>query len=465
MKKYTQLALIVVCIFSVLALLICERRYANMKVILEVMDVFETKEAAVKCDRQIELLRRSQLDSGGALTPVVLPVWREVFASESWSLFVYSAYWDVAEDGANVSRIVAVIERDLPADLKCLLWFDGVHHVRADTFAVTTLSAAAANEDDSTSAVVLECAVRDISIEPVAVSFSWTSASGRADRSQVVPLESTRRFLGSMNATRNFSVCVPPLVSTVTPLTLVEFAVYHRHVGVDDFVFYDADSLPDAKRLLAAVPGRTLASVKLLPWNLPRRFSNVSESARIADCLLRTKKRAHSALFLETNQFVSLTAAKDLNQLARGLNSLSSRAHTVDNKTGAPLVLFHTHHFCDEFSDDIVASSLQIRFVTQRKVKYHRLSEKHKVFLVATGFTQSVVAALRSPNHPVESNVLVPERSAVVNVYGKCRPLLPVRNTREHYVPDMHMTNFRSLLFSSKLYRYFEKQPYASLLL
>lgn len=457
MKKYTQLVLIVICIFSVLALLICERRYANMKVILEVMDVFETKEAAVKCDRQIEQLRRSQLDSGGALTPVIFPVWREVFATEGWSLFVYAAYWDVAEDGANVSRIVAVVERDLPDDLTCLLWFDGVHHVRSDSFAVTTLSTAAASEDASTSAVLLECAVRDVSIEPVAVSFSWTSASGRADRSQVIPMEST----SLANATRKFSVCVPPLVSTTTPLTLVEFAVYHRHVGVDDFLFYDADSLPDAKRLLAAVPRRTLASVKLLPWDLPRRFSNVSESARIADCLLRTKRRARNVLFLQTNQFVSLTAAKDLDQLARGLNFLSSR----DNKTKTPLVLFHTHHFCDEFSDDIVASSLQIRFVTQRKVKYRRHSEKHKVFLVASGFTKDVVAALRSPDHPVENNVLVPERSAVVNVYGKCSPLFPVRNTREHYIPDMHMTSFRSLLFSSKLYHYFEKQPYASLLL
>uniref|UniRef100_A0A224YF08 Glycosyltransferase family 92 protein n=1 Tax=Rhipicephalus zambeziensis TaxID=60191 RepID=A0A224YF08_9ACAR len=458
MKKYTQLALIVICILSVLALLICERRYANMKVILEVMDVFETKEAAVKCDRQIELLRRSQLDSGGALTPVVFPVWREVFASQSWSLFVYSAYWDVAEDGANVSRIVAVVERDLPADLDCLLWFDGVHHVRSDSFAITTLSAAASSEGDSTSAVLLECAVRDVSIEPVAVSFSWTTASGRADKSQLVPLEST----SPSNATQNFSVCVPPLVSTATPLTLVEFVVYHRHVGVDDFVFYDADSLPDVKRLLAAVPGRTLASVKLLPWNLPRRFSNVSESARIADCLLRSKKRARNALFLQTNQFLSLAAAKDLDQLAGDLKFLSSRGNDTRR---APLVLFHTHYFCDEFSDDIVASSLQIRFVTQRKVKYHRLSEKHRVYLVATGFTKDAVATLRSPNHPVEDNVLVPERSAVVNVYGKCSPLFRVRNTREHYVPDMHMTNFRSLLFSSKLYRYFEKQPYASLLL
>ncbi|KAL1480859.1 hypothetical protein MTO96_050689 [Rhipicephalus appendiculatus] len=407
MKKYTQLALIVICILSVLALLICERRYANMKVILEVMDVFETKEAAVKCDRQIELLRRSQLDSGGALTPVVFPVWREVFASQSWSLFVYSAYWDVAEDGANVSRIVAVVERDLPADLDCLLWFDGVHHVRSDSFAITTLSAAASSEGGSTSAVLLECAVRDVSIEPVAVSFSWTTATGRADKSQLVPVEST----SPTNATRNFSVCVPPLVSTATPLTLVEFVVYHRHVGVDDFVFYDADSLPDVKRLLAAVPGRTLASVKLLPWNLPRRFSNVSESARIADCLLRSKKRARNALFLQTNQFLSLAAAKDLDQLAGDLKFLSSRGNGHE------------------------------------------------------GGSADAVATLRSPNHPVEDNVLVPERSAVVNVYGKCSPLFRVRNTREHYVPDMHMTNFRSLLFSSKLYRYFEKQPYASLLL
>ncbi|KAH6941655.1 hypothetical protein HPB50_021632 [Hyalomma asiaticum] len=406
-----------------------------MKVILEVMDVFETKEAAVKCDRQIELLRRSQLDSGGALTPVVFPVWREVFASESWSLFVYAAYWDVAEDGANVSRIVAVVERDLPDDLTCLLWFDGVHHVRSDSFAVTTLSTAAASEDASTSAVLLECAVRDVSIEPVAVSFSWTSASGRADRSQVIPMEST----SLANATRKFSVCVPPLVSTTTPLTLVEFAVYHRHVGVDDFLFYDADSLPDAKRLAR----------RGAPTHLGKRET---ASVGLAPAILER---------VRTNQFVSLTAAKDLDQLARGLNFLSSR----DNKTKTPLVLFHTHHFCDEFSDDIVASSLQIRFVTQRKVKYRRHSEKHKVFLVASGFTKDVVAALRSPDHPVENNVLVPERSAVVNVYGKCSPLFPVRNTREHYIPDMHMTSFRSLLFSSKLYHYFEKQPYASLLL
>ncbi|KAK8765064.1 hypothetical protein V5799_032330 [Amblyomma americanum] len=464
MKKYTQLALIVICILSVLALLICERRYANMKVILEVMDVFETKDAAVKCDRQIELLRRSQLDSGNAVTPIVFPVWREVFAFESSSLFVYAAYWDVADDGANVSRVVAVVERDLPADLVCFLWFDSEHNVRADVLTVVTLRGADQGSGDlASSAVVLECAVRDVSIEPVGVSFSATSASGRTEKSQIIPLESTRA--PAVNLTRNFSVCVPPISAAVTPLTLVEFVTYHRHLGVDDFVFYDADALPDAKRLLAAVPGRTLASLNLLPWNLPKRFSNVSDSARIADCLLRTKKRARNAVFLETNQFVSLAAAKDLNELSRGLSSLNPRGHGAGNNTRTPLVLFHTHYFCDEFSDDIVASSLQIRFVTQRKVKYHRLSEKHRVFLVASGFSKQVLTALRSPNHPVEDNVLVPERSAVVNVYRECATLFPVRNTREHYVPDMRMTNFRSLLFSSKLYRYFEKQPYASLLL
>lgn len=453
MKKYTQLALIVVCILSVLALLICERRYANMKVILEVMDVFETKEAAIKCDRQIELLRRSQLDSGAAVTPVVFPVWREVFVDESFSLHVYSAFWDVAEDGTNVSRVVAVVERDLPVDFKCFLWFDSVHSVRSDALAVVKLDA-----DGYSTSVLLECAVRGVSIEPVGVSFSFTSVSGRVEKSRVIPLESTH----SSAVARNFTLCVPPLVSTVTPLTLVEFVVYHRHVGADDFIFYDSDALPDAKRLLAAVPGRTLASLNLLSWNLPNRFSNVSDSVRIADCLLRSRRRARNAIFLETNQYISMRTAKDLGQLTHGLKSLAVPRH---GRNETPLVLFHTHYFCDEFSDDIVASSLQIRFLTQRKVKYHRLSEKHKVFLVASGFSKDVVASLRSANHPVGDNILVPERSAVVNVYRECGSLFPVRNTREHYVPDMHMTNFRSLLYSSKLYHYFEKQPYASLLL
>lgn len=440
MKKYTQLALIVICIVSVLALLVCERRYANMKVILEVMDVFETKDSAVKCEKQIEALRRSQFGSLSSATPAIFPVWKELLGG---ALSAYSAFWD-CQSGQNASKVVVAFENSLPSDLRCLVWFDSSHHVEADDLNVHVLDVQGAR-----SAAVLECLVGNVSLEPLGVSFS-----SRGVMSQIVSLQPT-----DGKATSNFSVCLPPLASSVSPLSLAEFTIYHRHIGVEDFVFYDGDALPNAKRLLAAVPATTYATLTILPWNVPGKFVEVSESARIADCLLRTKRRSRSTVFLDTNQFVSLYQAKDLNQLSRGLDTLRN-PDAADQVT-----LFHTHYFCDEFSDDVVASSLDIKFVTQRKVRYHRLSEKHSVFLVKPAFSKATVAALRNPNHPVEGNVLVPERSAVVNVYRECRSLFPVRNSREHYVPDMQMTRFRGLLYTSKLYRYFEKQPYASLLL
>ncbi|KAM7286751.1 uncharacterized protein LOC115328520 [Ixodes scapularis] len=442
MKKYTQLALIVICIVSVLALLVCERRYANMKVILEVMDVFETKDSAVKCERQIEALRKSHFGSLSSTTPAIFPVWKEVLGG---AFSVYSAFWD-CESEQNASRVVIAFENSLPPELRCFIWFDHRHHVEADSVDVQVLDV-----QGTSSTAVLECLVRNVSLEPLGVSFS---TADRSVMSHIISLQPT-----SGNATSNFSVCVPPLASSVTPLALAEFSIYHRHIGVEDFVFFDGDALPNAKRLLAAVPATTYATLTILPWNVPAKFVDVAESARIADCLLRTKRRSRNTVFLDTNQFVSLYQAKDLNQLSRGLSTLVD-ADAVDQVT-----LFHTHYFCDEFSDDVVASSLDIKFVTQRKVRYHRVSEKHSVFLVKPGFSKAIVAALRNPNHPVEGNVLVPERSAVVNVYRECRSLFPVRNTRENYVPDMQMTRFRGLLYTSKLYRYFEKQPYASLLL
>ncbi|CAN8004362.1 unnamed protein product [Ixodes hexagonus] len=403
MKKYTQLALIVICIISVLALLVCERRYANMKVILEVMDVFETKDSAVKCERQMEAFRRSHLGSLSGAAPAVLPVWREVLGG---AFSVYSAFWD-CESEQNASRVIVTFEKSLPPDLRCFVWFDNSHHVEADKLGIQVLDV-----QGTSSAAVLECVVRNVSLEPLGVSFS--SGNEPSVVSQIISLQPTDGI-----ATSNFSVCGPPLASSVTPLTLAEFTIYHRHIGVEDFVFYDGDALPNAKRLLAAVPATTYATLTILPWNVPTKFLKVSESARVADCLLRTKRRSRGTLFLDTNQFVSLYRAKDLNELSRGLGAL------VDANAADQVTLFHTHYFCDEFSDDVVASSLDIKFVTQRKVRYHRISEKHSVFLVRPGFSRAMVAALRNPNHPVEGNVLVPERSAVVNVYRQCRSLFP----------------------------------------
>lgn len=445
MKKYTQLALIVTCIAAVLALLVCERRYASMKVILEVMDVFETKDSAVKCEKQIKALQQSQLGFLSGVTPSVLPVWTEVLGG---AFFAYSAFWDFDDErGQNLTRVIVAFEKQMPLNLKCFVWFDHSHYVEADDLNVVSLD----TEGDATSAV-LECVVRNVSIKPLGVSL----ATSRDDaRSQVLPLQTT-----SGNATSNFSACIPPLAAAVTPLTIAEFTIYHRHVGVEDFVFYDRDALPNAKKFMSAIPTLTYSTLALLPWNVPRKFAGVSDAARVADCLLRTKGRSRNVLFLQTHQFVSLYKAKDLSQLSRGVDTLRR------NGEGArQLVLFHTHYFCNEFSDDVVASSLDIKFVTQRKVRYHRVSEKHSAYIVCPGFSLEKAIAVRNPNEPVGDNILVPERSAVINSYRECASLFPVRNSREHYVPDMHMTQFRTLLYSSKLYRYFEKQPYASLLL
>lgn len=416
-----------------------------MRVILEVMDVFETKDAAVKCDKQVEALRKSEYGSFASISPTVLPVWTEVLTD----VFAYSAYWDYEPQyNQKISRVLVALEKKKLNDLKCFVWFDGSHSVEADALNVTTLA-----EDREFVSAVVDCIVHNISIRPLGVSFSTTASHG--DGVKVVGLNPT-----GANSTSNFSVCLPPLSLATTPLQIAEFIIYHSHAGVGDFVVYDLGLLPHVKRLVSAVPAMTYTTISLLPWNVPLRIQNVSNIIRVVDCLLRTKGRSQSVLFLELNQFIALYKSTELDGLHRGLKSI-----TDDTKGHHPLVLFHKHYFCDEFSDDIIATSLEIPFVTQRKVRYHRSSEKHSVVLAPPGFSVTLAQAIMSSDQPIARNVLVPERSAVVNVYRECGTLFPVRNTREHYIPDMHMTKFRNLLFASKLYRYLEKQPFAQFLL
>ncbi|XP_064476538.1 uncharacterized protein LOC135390665 [Ornithodoros turicata] len=445
MKKYTQLALIVISILSVLALLVCERRYANMKVIFEVMDVFEAKETAVKCDKRIETLRKADYSASARITPTVLPVWMEVLEG----VYAYSAFWDFApEYNKKISRVLVAFPKQGKNILKCFVWFDSTHFVEADDLRITVLA-----ETSNAVSAVADCIVRNISIRPVGVSFS--SSVSNKDAVKVVGLLPT-----TTNATSNVSVCLPPLSHATTPLQIAEFVIYHRHIGAQDFIVYDSGLLTNAKKLILAIPAMTDGTVSLLPWNVPLNLQSVTDIVRVADCLLRTKGRSNATIFLELNEFLALYKVKGLGELQRGLEAI-----TPSPKENNPLVLFHRHYYCDEFSDDIVASSLEIPFVTQRKVRYHKVSEKHSVALVLPHFSVKLARDIGALDVPIDHNVLVPERSAVINVYRECGKLFPIHNTRDHYIPDMHMTKLRGVFFASKLYHYLEKQPFAQFLL
>lgn len=445
MRKYTQLVLIVISTLSVLALLICERRYANMKVIFEVMDVIETKGATVKCDKRIEALRKSDFLASARVTPTVFPVWREVLDG----VYAYSAFWDFApEYNKKVSRVLVAFSKRRKSILRCLVWFDSTHFVEADDLRISVLS----ETSDAVSAVA-DCIVRNISIRPVGVSFS--SSASNNDAVRIVGLHPT-----AVNATTSVSVCLPPLSHTATPLKIVEFVIYHHHIGVQDFIVYDSGLVANARKLVLAIPPTTDGTISLLPWDPPLQLQNVTKALHVADCLLRTKGRSNATMFLQLNEYLALYKATGLGELQQGLDAITPGA-----KDHSPLILFHKHYYCNEFSDDVIATSLEIPFVTQRKVRYHKISEKHSVVLVLPRFSVKLAQDVAASDVAINRNVLVPERTAVINVYRECAKLFPVHNTRDHYILDTHMTKLRTVLYGSKLYRYLEKQPFAEFLL
>lgn len=414
MRKYTQLGLVVVCVVSVAGLLIMERQYSNMKVFLEVSDIFQTSESNLKCVRQLESLRATLEGEYLETIHKVDPSWNQI----GMSTFMYSSFY------ASTTHTVTVL---LVSDVKpktCRLWFSPETSLTVDA-AVEVLASSS-----SLSALAIDCINPNNSSKPQAVEIFGS----------IIPVEEQL-----IHDPDHIGICVHPLTFNTTEVNLSEFLAYHNHIGIDRFYIYDTNLAPQVKTFIRRAPYiQPTLTTNLLQWNAPVSIGSLSNPILKADCLLRAGLDSKYVAMLDINEFFVLRR-----KMANMTAFLATVAH--DDQ----VLAVHERTFCDEYPDDIIASALKYPFSTLRKTKFNKNTKQHRVTFVRAGNLTHLTALTHSGVSQTEKASFVSEETAHVNVYTSCADMLSYARKKNLQVPtDTFLTGFHEFLFGSKLYKF-----------
>ncbi|XP_003744220.1 uncharacterized protein LOC100904763 [Galendromus occidentalis] len=414
MRKYTQLGLVVVCVVSVMGLLIMERQYSNMKVFLEVTDIFQTSESNAKCVRQLESLRATL--EGEYLDTIhkVDPSWDQI----GMSTFLYSSFY------APASQLVTIL---LVSDVRpktCRLWLD------PDTSQTVEASVEVLASSSSFSALAVGCINPNNSTRPQAVEIFGS----------IVPIEEQL-----VHDPHHVGICVHPLTFNTTEVKLAEFLAYHSHIGVDRFYVYDANLSPQAKTFVRRAPYiQPDLITHLLQWNAPVSIGSLSEPILKADCLLRAGLDSKYVAMLSINEFFVLR---------RKMANMTAFLATVIHDD--QVLAVHERTFCDEYPDDVIASALKYPFSTLRKTKFNKNTKQHRVTFVPAGNLTNLASLAHSGVTRAEETSFVSEETAHMNVYTSCAGMHNYLRKKNLQIPtDTFLTGFHEQLFGSKLYKF-----------
>lgn len=406
MRKYIQLVLVVIAVASISLMLLYERKYSKMKMILEILNGFNYKQPVTKPQLVIETTHEPHF--------IPNPTWEHL----SDSLYLYSAYWQNTTNECTTLLLATSAPVPESSNIQCYLWYDGQLEAVLGKVEIKTYAT-------DSSDFFVSCSQLDKSIVPYGITISYKSRNS----SLISVSSSSKRY--------QMAACLETLSTAFQDtILLAEFLIFHQYVGVDYFVIYEKGLSPVARRL--ADRARHLGyKIDILHWNYPS--GEAGENAQLLDCLARSflVYDTNNVATLKLRQFLVPKSANNLTEIMKKLKNASSYK---------PSFL----HFCNEFPIDVVAKTLNFPFIS---LKY----TKHLVMKA------SPVPMIYRKSPPSQWNYkqktgsiqTVPAEDVMLYVYGNCY-LLP-HEFSKHYTEDVTMTHYKNVFFTSLLYRYLEK--------
>ncbi|XP_034475850.1 uncharacterized protein LOC117782872 [Drosophila innubila] len=317
MRKYQQLALLLISCFSVGILMMYKSENNRLKYVLKYVNFFGRNDAAVlrRLQNGTETEDEQQVLRTAFSKP--LPVWQLI----GDSFHAYSAYWKRNELVAGgEAHVIVVGRKGAVVDFRCNFEVGGRSVQGKFRFQRDATEGVVDDNGATFTYYNFFCQVSRNFGQPDYVSFSDTTASTKRQvklRLRYVKPTITNTATKSTASTPSVHVRLPAticvdLVSFNMSSTfarnadaMLQFFLFHQALGVEHFLVYNYDELSEnVVRLLE----RTKLHLYGLPFNFPFLQTNTT-TARIrqlilSDCLLRNVNYAGFTMLLTPNELV-----------------------------------------------------------------------------------------------------------------------------------------------------------------
>ncbi|KAL0279044.1 UNVERIFIED_CONTAM: hypothetical protein PYX00_000687 [Menopon gallinae] len=399
MKKYQQLILVILSVFSFVSLLIYRHEYNKLRYVLEVFNFFGTPGVPSHQNAGHNV----SVDKYIMSEP--LPAWQRV----SDTLYLYSAYWEVVGNKGHVKApAIGVLNENL--NYGCYLWYEFHPNPVKAQFSFSELP-----RKNS------ESAKKSKSIKTK--GFMFYCEAGNDETSQAfLPIYKIKTDRAVQNST---AICVlPNEFYYLKKRNYLEFLTFHRVIGIKDFIIYGANFQYNIISPILKDPSLD-TNLMVLQWNYPF-YGDSHMMLYIAenDCILRASGLYENVIILKWNQFF----------VPNTHSSAQTIISNLDPEKKMSVLQIYTSVFCLEYNDDPSLNSTQPLIF--RKTRYALLKNDDPVLIyntnVKTGATKRI-------------------SSSIVNVhwYAKCNNL----ELKLKKKADQSMLMFESEIMQSKIMR------------
>lgn len=346
MRKYQQLVLLVISCLSVAILLMYKTENNRLKYVLKYVNFFGRNDAAVL--RRLENGTKEEVPQAALWRP--LPVWQMI----GDNFHAYSAYWMRNELVAGGEAHVLVVgKRGAVVDFRCSLELLSGRSVQGK-FRFQRDSIESLVVDDKSSNFTsyhFFCQVSRDFGQPGGVSFTDITSTKspvklRLRNLKPAGIKTDSTAVPTTHVRLPATICVDLVGFNMTSRfarsenALLQFFLFHQAIGIEQFLVYNYDALPDEViRLL----DRTNIHLFAMPFNFPFRQTNTT-AARVrqllhTDCLLRNVNHASFTLLLRPNELFfpnsRLTASQAKGSLHQQLRHFSAETTRFELATMA----------------------------------------------------------------------------------------------------------------------------------
>ncbi|KAK6630647.1 hypothetical protein RUM43_014632 [Polyplax serrata] len=357
MKKYQQLLLVILSVFSFSCLLIYRHEYNKLRYVLEVLNFFGTPGVpapnATACP---------SLESSFRFERGPLPTWQRL----NDYLYVYSAYWEKLEGGERIKAFaVGVMSEKL--NYKCFFQYETPPVIRTGEFSFSNLGFK--NREtfhngnlnvNKTKSFVLYCKSQETSSYSAPIGVTFLHQDMDQNNQRFIPVVNFKSNMPLQNVS---GICVMPNDSQFNKSTYLEFLNFHKLIGINNFIVYGSF---DHYNLLTSIQIDRSNHIKItiLPWNYPYiSETDMMKSIAENDCITRFRGLLENIIILEWNKFL----------VPRYLFNLSKLLNELDGGKKMSKFVFQTLLFCLEFKDRVKSNtSMPIIF---RKSRFIQLKD------------------------------------------------------------------------------------------
>lgn len=299
MRKYQQLALVLVSISCIAILLVYKSENNRLKYVLEVVNIFGRSDTA-------SLIR---IDNSSRYRAVPydfdspLPVWQRL----GNDVYVYSAYWQKndLEVGGTVVSLVVGLEQSI-VNFKCQVQHGGKDVVTGKFFFSRMENPTGSVAQPNGEVFVIYkflCKVKRDFGQPTEVIFTDAANSIkryiplRVIESKSVPQKMTMTACVDLN---NYLELEDEFRK---PSAVLQYFLHHQIIGVDDFIVYNSNAFDSLTTSILYNHG---IKINLLPYNFPFDLANKQQNRQIIelDCLMRNFNAAKYTFVGAINEYL-----------------------------------------------------------------------------------------------------------------------------------------------------------------